>query len=171
MSNVFHEREPFTASATATRHPKPNVPMPKKPGGVIDKVLSIFTAEQQVATKQQEDLELKKGEAIQRAKEYKLLRQERDKAALRLDRADEQVAGFQAQRRDLLAGVAKVSWGFVAGELYRQSPLAAYAKAAALDLAIADFPNARRHIEAALEEAQERLNEFQAKHGAPSDVG
>ena len=170
MTPVFHDREPFTASATATRHPKPNVPMPKKSGGVIDKVLSIFTTEQQVATKQQEDLESKKAEAAQRAKEYKSLKQQRDKAALRLDRTDEQFAGFKAMRQDIAAGVATVAWGFPDGELYRQSPLAAYTKLAALDLAIADFPNVRRHIEAAMEEAQEKLNDFQAKFGALSDA-
>jgi len=158
MSNVFSgHREPFSASLTATKAPKPKVAAPKPPG-VIDKVLSVFAGEKDDLAKQQEELERKKEEREQRLRDYRNLKQQRDKVAFRLERADRQLADAKAKRKELAATLTRDTWGHELDLYRRLPPWAGYQHLAALDAAISDFPNARKHIEAELGEVQERLN-------------
>lgn len=170
-TSIFSPREPFTASQTATKQPKrtaAKVEQPKPPG-IVDKLLSAFASDEEKLAQQRRELEEKKEQAAQQIREYKSLKQARDKIALRLESADRQCEEAKARREELASTLARDAWGQPI-DGYRSQPWVGYQNLLALDAAIADFPNARKHIEAELEKAQDRLAEFGKQHGLPADV-
>ena len=134
------------------------------PAGIIDKVKSFFSPQEEKIQKQrqalhiqQEELDRKLGEAEAAREKYRTMAVSRDRLAERLRIADEQFARAKEQR-DQLPYLLAAGWG-TSPEALPFGPT--YSHLLALDAAIAAFPEARKLIADELARAEKEMRDFE----------
>ena len=164
VPSIFRDRVPFNKSATATKAPKklPNQPQPS----ILSKLRSAFKSPDEVEAEDAAAALVKRQAAVREiADRLNSLTTDVEKAQARLSTAAEQFEDLKRRRQAYTESV-RDSWGQINHPLdvYHQTvPVEFfYQSFAAMDAAIADYPNAKKHLAAKLAVAQKALADFKA---------
>lgn len=155
----FADREPFMASATATKRPKADKPMESS---FFGRLFGSRKSEAELGVDSDlAQLETKREHVKQLADEHRRLTLNRDNAKKKLALADGQFESLKTERDSILQRARNV-WGEV--NPYGP-PWAAYSAIHSIDTAAAAFPEVRKPLVKALADEEAALAAFRKLHG------
>lgn len=172
VPTTFRQKLPFSDSKTATKFPKPGLPIPKvESAGFARPLIAKFRerfgkkADLQRIADQQAGLEAESEKVRELVSTLNGLSNDAERAKEQLTRADAEFEDLK-RKRTAAGERARTMWGQQANTFTGQAtPMeVVYGGFADIDVALTDYPNARKVLAAAAEDAEKKLSDFREQH-------